>query len=160
MDHFRDFADAPRPFRHRDSLHAQPELDVLAHRLVRKQCVRLEYHAEPPVARLQVVHHPPVNADLAGARILETGNHAQRRGLAAAGRPHEHDEFAVLDGAAQVLDGLHRTECLGETKKLDARQGYLRTIPKLNPRARCLRMSRPTTISGMVMPTASAAWRP
>ena len=60
-------------------------------------------------------------------------------------------------------DVAHRddaAECLAQADELDAGHGYLRTMPKLKPRARCLRMIRPTIISGMVMPTESAAWRP
>ena len=34
---------------------------------------------------------------------------------------------------------------------------YLLTIPKLNPRTKCLRMNIPTIISGRVIPTARAA---
>ena len=98
--------------RRRHVLHAQPELDVLRDRLVRKQRVALEHHAEPAVARLEIVDHAPVDADFARGRILEAGDHAQRRGLAAAGRPDEHDELAVLDGEAQILhrdDGAERS---------------------------------------------------
>ena len=53
-----------------------------------------------------------------------------------------------------------RAEGLAQIDELDARHTYLRTMPKLKPRARCLRMIRPTMISGTVMPTESAAWRP
>ena len=120
----------------------------------------LEHHAEAAVARLQVVDHAPVDADFAGGRILEAGDHAQRRRLAAAGRPDKDDEFAVLDGEAQILHRLHGAERLFQIAQLDARHVYLRTMPKLKPRARCLRMMSPTIISGTVMPTASAAWRP
>ena len=66
----------------------------------------LEHHAEAAVARLQVVDHAPVDTDFAGCRILEAGDHAQRRGLAAAGRADENDEFAVLDGETQILSPL------------------------------------------------------
>ena len=120
----------------------------------------LEHHAEAAVARLEVVDHAAVDADFAGGRILEAGDHAQRRGLAAAGRADEDDEFAVLDGEAQVLYRFHRAERLSQIAQLDARHDYLRTMPKLKPRARCLRMISPTIMSGTVMPTASAAWRP
>ncbi len=84
----------------------------------------------------------------------------KRRGLAAARRPDQHDELAVLDGQAQILHRRHGAEGLAQADELDAGHGYLRTIPKLKPRARCLRMMSPTIISGIVMPTASAAWRP
>ena len=159
-DHLRHLVHALLPLRRRNFLHAQAELDVLRHGLVREQGVRLEHHAEPAVARLEVVGHLSIDADLAGGGVLEAGDHAQRRGLAAAGGADEHHELAVLDRARQVVDGHHRPERLGEVDELDAGQRYLLTIPKLNPRARCLRMARPTIMSGTVMPTASAACRP
>ena len=144
----------------RHLLHAQAEFDVLRDVLVRKQRVALEHHAEVAVARLQIVDHASVDADFARARILEAGDHAQRGGLAAAGRSDEDDEFAVLDGEVQILHRVHRAERFVEIDEFDARHFYLRTMPKLKPRARCLRMMRPTIISGIVMPTASAACRP
>ncbi len=141
-------------------LHAQAELDVLRHVFVREQRVALEHHAEIAVARLEIVDHLAVDADFARGRVLEAGDHAQCGGLATAGRPDEDDEFAVLDDEAQVLHRLDGAEGLGEIDQFDTCHAYLRTMPKLKPRARCLRMMRPTIISGMVMPTASAACRP
>ena len=82
--HRRNVAHALGAFLGRDLLHAQAELDVLRHRLVREQRVALEHHAEPAVARLEVVDDAPVDADFAAGRVFETGDHAQRRGLAAA----------------------------------------------------------------------------
>src|SRR5262249_12839708 len=101
-----------------------------------------------------------VDADFARARVLEAGDHAQGGGLAAAGRPDQHDELAVLDGKAQVAHRDHGAEALAQIDELDARHGYLRTMPKVKRRARRLRMMRPRIMSGMVMPTASAACRP
>ena len=160
VHHLGDLAHALRPLLGRHALHAQPELDVLPHRLVREQGMGLEHHAEPAVARLEVVDHAPVDADLARARVLEAGDHAQGRGLAAARRTHQHDELAILDGQADVAHRDHAAERLAQADELDAGHGYLRTMPKLKPRARCRRMIRPTMMSGMVMPTESAAWRP
>ena len=42
--------------------------------------------------------------DRAGGRRLEAGDHAQHRGLAAAGRAEEGDELALLDVEVEVLD--------------------------------------------------------
>ena len=81
----------------------------------------LEHHAEAAVARLEIVDDASVDADLARGRILEAGDHAQRRGLAAAGRPDEDDELAVLDGEAQVPDRDDGAEGLVQIAQLDAR---------------------------------------
>ena len=141
-------------------LHAQAELDVLRDRLVRKQSVALEHHAEAAVARLEIVDHAAVDADLARGRVLEAGDHAQRRGLAAAGRTDEHHELAVLDGEGEIATATTAPNVLRRLTSSMRATAILRTMPKLKPRARCLRMIRPTIISGMVMPTASAACRP
>ncbi len=93
-------------------------------------------------------------------RILEAGDHAQRRGLAAARGTDQHDELAVLDCQVESFDGDHGPVGLAQPLELDPRHRYLRTMPNEKPRARCLRMIRPMIISGMVMPTASAACRP
>jgi hypothetical protein len=74
--HLRHFAHALDALFRRHVLHAQPELDVLRHVLVREQSMALEDHAEPAVARLQVVDHASVDADFAGGRIFETRDHA------------------------------------------------------------------------------------
>ena len=105
---------------------------------------RLEHHAEAAVARLEIVDDPAVDADLAAVRLLEPGDQAQRRGLAAARRPDEHDELAVLDRAAQIAHRDERAVGLDQIDQLDPRHAYLRTMPKLKPRARCLRIRRPT----------------
>src|ERR1039458_538701 len=127
--HLRHFAHALDALFRRHVLHAQAEFDVLRHVLVREQSMALEHHAEAAVARLQVVDHAAVDADIAGGRIFEAGDHGQRRGLAAAGRPDENDEFAVLDGEAQIFHRLHRAERLYQIAQLDARHVYLRTTP-------------------------------
>ena len=53
-------------------LHAQAEGDVLEHGHVREEREILEHHAEPALARLQVVDHRVADDDLAAGRRLET----------------------------------------------------------------------------------------
>ena len=55
---------------------------------------------------LEVVHHPAVDLDGAGGDRFEPGDHAQKRGLAAAGRPDDDDELAVGDVDRHALDHL------------------------------------------------------
>ena len=93
-----------------DLLHAQAELDVLRHVLVRKQRMALKHHAEPAVARLEIVYDASVDANFARSRVLETGNHAQRGCLATAGWADEHDELTVFDREVQVLHCLNGAE--------------------------------------------------
>ena len=50
----------------------------------------------------QVVDDAPADPDLAVADLLESGDHAQRRRLAAARRADEHDELAFVDLQVEV----------------------------------------------------------
>ena len=45
-----------------------------------------------------------VDQDRAVVDVLESGEHAQARGLAAAGGPDEHQELSVIDLEAQPVD--------------------------------------------------------
>ena len=84
----------PARWRGRDAAQLEPELDVLPRGHVREQAVRLEHH--PHVAL--VGGHPGevLAADLDAARVgvLEAGEAAQRRGLAAARGAEQGDELA------------------------------------------------------------------
>jgi hypothetical protein len=65
--------------------------------------VVLEDHREVPLLRRHLVHQPVADVDPAGARLLQPGGDAQRGGLAAAGRPQEDEELAVLDLQRQLI---------------------------------------------------------
>ncbi len=81
----------------------QPVGDVVGDRHVRVEGVRLEHHRDVAVARGQRVDHPVADGQRAAGDVLQAGDHAQRRALAAAGRPDEHEELAVLDVAGRGL---------------------------------------------------------
>jgi hypothetical protein len=70
---------------------------VVAHRHVRIERVVLEDHGDVAVLGLDPVDEPAADADLATRHLLEPGDHAQERGLAAAGGTDPHHEFAVRD---------------------------------------------------------------
>jgi len=53
-----------------------------------------------------------IDTDLAGGRQFETGDHAQRRGLAATGGAEEGDELAALDREVETLDDVAGAEGL------------------------------------------------
>ena len=79
----------------------------------------------PPVGR-HAGEVLAVEEDLAGARLLEAGDHAHQRRLAAAGRPEEREELALVDDQRQVVDGDEVAEALGDVAELD--EGLRRRI--------------------------------
>ena len=64
-------------------------------------------------ALLRGVDDLAADNDFAGGRRFQTRNHAQRGGLAAAGRAEQGDEAAVGDIQIQVLNGREAAEALG-----------------------------------------------
>ena len=88
--------------RHLGQLEGEP--DVVGHRHVRVQGVVLEHHGDVPVLGLDVVDDLVADLQLAAADRLQPGDHPQRRRLPAARRADHHDELAVLDLEAEVVD--------------------------------------------------------
>src|SRR6185437_3727863 len=96
--------------------------DVLLHRHVRPDGVALKDHRHlPPFRRHRAGprrQHAAVHFDAARGRVEKAGDHAQGRGLAAAGRAEQRDELAMLqleidagdrdEIAEAALDGAQR----------------------------------------------------
>src|SRR5206468_1339274 len=87
--------------------------DVLQHREPRKQPVFLEQH-EPIM--MWAFDRLAVQSDAALGNFFETGDHIEQRGLAAAGRPEEDDEFAFAHIGA---DRLQRYDRLLRRQRVD-----------------------------------------
>ena len=69
-----------------------------------------------------------VDADRAGGRGLEAGDHAQRRGLAAAGGAEEGDELALLDVEVEVADHVGGAVVTSRRSEISRKaMGYRRT---------------------------------
>jgi hypothetical protein len=84
----------------------QAEGHVVVHRHVRVQRIRLEHHRAAAVRRRHGVHALPVDADLAGGRRLQAGDHPQQRRLAAArGADEDHELTVVHRQVDAVQDG-------------------------------------------------------
>ncbi len=81
--------------------------DVLADGQVGVEGVVLEDHGNVALARVHLGHLVAAYAQHSLADLLQPGDHAKRRGLAAPRRPHEHHELAVLDREAH---GVHRLD--------------------------------------------------
>src|SRR5688572_26023432 len=121
---------------------------------MREQRQRLEHHAEIALMRVEPGDVAIVEEHAAGARLLQPGDHPQKRRLPAAGRPKEADEGAVRDAEAHVVDGAHRAEALCETVEDEA--GHL-GLP--SPRGRgWLRSSRVRGCGGGICAHPAAAY--
>ena len=86
---------------------AQPEAerDVVEDGQVRVERVGLEDHRDVAVLRRHLVDDTVTDPNLALADLLEPGDHAQGRRLAAAGRADEHHELLVLGFEIEFGDG-------------------------------------------------------
>ncbi len=88
----------------RELPHLQTARHVVVHGHVRIEGVVLEDHRDVAVLGRQIVDDAITDHDLAAGDLLEPGHHAERRGLAAAGRSDEDDELLVPDLEIDVLD--------------------------------------------------------
>jgi hypothetical protein len=113
----------------------QAESEVVAHVHVRIERVGLEHHGDIAVLGRDAVHHPVVDPQLARGDRLEPGDHAQGGRLAAAGRPEQDHELAVLDQQRHVLDrrGPRGLEAFGDAIEMDHRHGRLRSAHLMAP---------------------------
>ena len=82
----------------------QTEGNVLAHGHVREDRIVLEYHADVSLAGIHIVDQRIVKIKFAVFNRVESGNHAQQRGLSAAGRPQQREEFTVAYIQTQIVN--------------------------------------------------------
>jgi hypothetical protein len=137
----QDAGDARLHRRAVDMAQLQAEGDVLRHRHVRPDRIALEDHRHLPPLRRQRHRgggdHRAVHADHAAAGPRETGDHAQRRRLAAAGWAEQRDEFPGCD---VKIEPLHRRETAEDAADLFQRQrrrfGHDRRSMKSRPTSR------------------------
>jgi uncharacterized protein (DUF1330 family) len=116
-----------------DLLVAQAEGQVVVDGHVLVERIVLEHHGDVAVLGRQVVDDPVADADLAAADVFQAGDHAQRGRFAAARRPHQDDEFLVVDGQVDVLDGvMHAAVVLVEFAQYDLAHG-------VSPAVRCMK---------------------
>jgi hypothetical protein len=148
------FPDPPVAFGPGNALHLQAEGDVLGGRHVREQSVALEHDAEAAAVRPDRQQIPALQARRAGGRIDEAGDHLQRSGLAAARRPEQRHQLALVDGERQRIDGEVLAEPLGQAVEFE--EGHRPSGPGVPPRERTASRAACATIS--VPPRGSSAW--
>ena len=103
-----------------DPVLAQAEADIARDIEMREQRVVLEHHVDRPAVRRHGADVLAVEQDAAGAQLLEAGEQAQQRGLAAAGGAEQREELALPDVEGEVFDRADRAEALGHA--LEAHQ--------------------------------------
>src|SRR2546430_3855438 len=89
---------------HADAAHLQAERDVLPRDHVGEQRVGLKDHADVAPIRGQARHVLASDHDPALVRLFESREQAQRRGLAAAGRPEQGHELARRKRQRQAVE--------------------------------------------------------
>jgi len=83
--------------------HLQTELDVIGHGHIREQGVLLENHANVALIGVERSHILAINNDAPPRRFLESGNHAEDGGLAAAAGAEKGDKLPFFDLQIKVL---------------------------------------------------------
>ena len=102
---------------------AQREGDVLVDGEMRIERVVLEDEGDVAIGGAQVLDRLAVEQDVARVDLLEAGDGAQRRGLAAARGAEEDDEFLVLDRQVDVADDVDGAEMLVDVAQFDLSHG-------------------------------------
>ena len=101
-------------------LHAQAEGHVVEHRHVPEQRVVLEHEADLALAHVLVGRVLAVEQDAAVGRVLEAGDDAQQRRLAAARRAEQRDELAGRELEADIVERDEVAERLADVADFDA----------------------------------------
>ena len=94
---------------------------VLVNGHVGEQGVVLEDHGDVPLRGVDIVHELAVDVELPVGDFLQPRDHAQRRGLAAAGGPDQHDEFLIRN---VDVEGLYRYHALLRDLEIGASRSF------------------------------------
>ena len=97
----------------------QAVLDILAHGQMREDRIVLEDHADIALVRRNAVDDLIIETDVAGFDAVETGDHAQQGGLAAARGPQQGKKLAVLDIDGKIGNDRHGAILLGHVLNMN-----------------------------------------
>ena len=97
----------------------QPERHVVVHVEVLEERVALEDGVDVAPVRRHRLDRLALEEDAALARLLEPGDHPQRRGLAAARRAEQREELALPNRDVEPLDRDVAAEALGHALEAD-----------------------------------------
>ena len=123
----------------RHAAHVEAELHVLGHVHVRVEGVGLEHHGDVAVLGVDVVDHALADADLAGAGLHQPGDDVEQGGLAAAGRPQQHQELAVGELDIDLFQDFQRGVAFLDAADAEGcHDCYPLTAPAVSPRRKYL----------------------
>src|SRR5439155_19339234 len=104
-DEGKRFVDAARRLGAVDAIHLEPERDVVVHRHVREERVRLEDGVDRTLVRRQRVNPVPAQPDRPVAWSDEAADQVELRRLAATRGAEQAEELAVRDLEVELADG-------------------------------------------------------
>src|SRR5215207_115615 len=142
--------------------HLEREGDVLEDRHVGIERVALEDHGDVAVAGVEGGDVLAVDEDAAGGRHVEAGENAQCRALARPGRTEQRKELARIDLEVDVFERAEAPVHLDDLLELDLPAHAHRrpppfTAPTVRPFTMCLCAAMPSTITGSIASTDTAA---
>ena len=82
---------------------SQTECHVLVHGHVRIQSVALEHHRDIAILGFHVVNQRIADQQIAGGDRFQAGDHSERSGFTASGRPDENNEFTVSNVDGKII---------------------------------------------------------
>src|SRR2546430_15097350 len=136
---------------HADAAHLQAERDVLPRDHMGEQRVGLKDHADVAPVRGQAGHVVASDHDPALVRLFESGEQAQGRGFAAAGRPKQGHQLARRKGQRQAVERGDRAVAADESLEPDLKPrafGHIDVIvgdPRVEAGSWCTRRPLPPT---------------
>ena len=151
-DELEQLADPLPPVGLRLAPDPQPVLDVLLGGHVREEAVGLEDHPHVALVGRRARQVLPVDDDPSGVGLVEAGDEAQRRRLAAAARAEQRDELPRVEREVDPLERRDRAEGAPQLLELDV-GGHQRPIPTRTVRCPPRRpISRIESMASQVMP--------
>src|SRR5690606_3355684 len=118
-DQFERLANAALQLAATNAMDARPIGNVVVNRHMREQCPALKHHIGGAAIGGNAVGALVTDPDFTSVGILEAGEHAQRRGFAAAGWAEQRKERTFRNMKADAVDGNMSAEDLCHVDELD-----------------------------------------
>ena len=97
-----------------DALSAQGEGDIVPHGQMRIEPIALEHHGDAASAWRHLVDGFAIDEDVTRSLLLEPGDDAKQRRLAAPGRAEQNQDLAIVGGQRDAVDRSDRSELFSD----------------------------------------------